>query len=297
MNCFIECYDIGGTQLRGVIIHNHEMISSPIIKETPRGDIDKLVDSICRISKEMRSSLQSTQEVDAVVIGLPGPVTGNYLECSPPLKLFSRINVVKKLSVFFKEDIFIENDLNIAARGEINKGEGKNIANFCLVTISTGIGVAAVFDGRVFDRKTELGHSILMPNKEAAFACGNHKGCWVAHASGLGVENLISREKLHTDVAGFFQNDNNRKFINEIRAINAQGIGNIINAYDPEGIIIMGSIGINQFNKIIPSSSELELYTINRPIPFIKKTKLGNNIGLWGAYYFGLENKIKCVEK
>ena len=295
MSRLIECYDIGGTQLRGVIIHNHEMIDSPIIKNSPIGSIDKLVESIFNISKELRAPLLSNQKVDTVVLGFPGPVTGNYLDCSPPLNLSSRVDVIKKLSVSFKEDILIENDLNIAARGEIHKGVGKKKSNFCLITISTGIGVAAVFDGRVFDRRTELGHSILIPNDETAYACGDHKGCWVAHASGLGIENLISSEKLNTDVSGFFENVNNRKIFRKIRDINAQGIGNTINAYDPDAIIIMGSIGLNQFDKIIPSSSELESYTINRPIPSIIKTKLGNDIGLWGAYYFGLEKSYGGV--
>ena len=103
MSRLIECYDIGGTQLRGVIIHNHEMIDSPIIKNSPIGSIDKLVETIFNISKELRSPLHSNQKVDTVVLGFPGPITGNYLECSPPLRVSSRVDIIKKLSVFLRK--------------------------------------------------------------------------------------------------------------------------------------------------------------------------------------------------
>ncbi len=63
------------------------------------------------------------------------------------------------------------------------------------------------------------------------------------------------------------------------------------NAIEVEGIAVMGSVALKQFDKIIPSKKEIEEYCIN-PIPEITPTKLGKEIGLLGAYFFGLE-KIK----
>ena len=70
-----------------------------------------------------------------------------------------------------------------------------------------------------------------------------------------------------------------------MRSANAQGIGMMVNALEMEGIVVMGSLGIKQFETIIPSQKEIEKYTIN-PIPTIVKTELGDNIGLKGIYHF-----------
>ena len=73
----------------------------------------------------------------------------------------------------------------------------------------------------------------------------------------------------------------------ELQTMNAQAFGSVINAYDPQAIVIMGSVGLNQFQKIIPPSKLIERYTINRPIPPIIKCKMGGDIGMLGAFYAG----------
>ena len=58
----------------------------------------------------------------------------------------------------------------------------------------------------------------------------------------------------------------------------------------------MGSLGLSQFKKIIPTRKELEKNSIIKPIPQILKSKLGDNIGLYGAYIYAKENlRIKNV--
>ena len=71
---------------------------------------------------------------------------------------------------------------------------------------------------------------------------------------------------------------------------NALGIGNIINTYDPEMIIVMGPLGLNQFKSIIPTKKQIEKYTIIRPIPSIVKTYHSDDLGLLGAFAYGLDN-------
>lgn len=51
----------------------------------------------------------------------------------------------------------------------------------------------------------------------------------------------------------------------------------------------MGSLGLQLFDKIIPEKDEIKNYTVVRPIPDIKPTKLGENIGLLGAYSYAIK--------
>jgi predicted NBD/HSP70 family sugar kinase len=114
-------------------------------------------------------------------------------------------------------------------------------------------------------------------------------------SSGLGIETIIERElKRKLTIKNFFRlyNSDNKikEIIKRIKDYNAQGIGNMLNAFSVDLIVLMGSIALNQFNKVIPSSEEIKKYTINNKIPKIVPTNLGDNIGLLGTFVFALEN-------
>ena len=73
--------------------------------------------------------------------------------------------------------------------------------------------------------------------------------------------------------------------VQQIKSYNAHGFGNIVNAYDPEKIIVMGSVGIKQFDRIIPDKKSISKYSLVQTIPDIEPTQIGDDIGLYGAYY------------
>ena len=79
--------------------------------------------------------------------------------------------------------------------------------------------------------------------------------------------------------------------ISDARRYNAAGIGTMINAFPVDAIIVMGSVGLKQFSKIIPGEEEVREHTIN-PFPKILKTKLGDRIGVLGAYVHATNYKL-----
>jgi glucokinase len=285
----IECYDVGGTQIRGAIISNEAMLSGPITVKTPRGGIDQVVSIVGALSRQLNEGRPSRDKATKIIVGLPGPVSGSSLCSSPPLGLTESIDMVSALSPVFNLPVMIQNDLNLAIRGELHRGFGRLHRSFCLLSLSTGIGTAVVLDGKILNRRIELGHTILAPHSDSLFTCGLHHGCWVSVAAGIGLENLFKKQGITTTPEAFFEDNRYHHLVSRIREFNAQGIGNLINAYDPDAVVIMGSIGIHQFDKVIPDKTQLERFTIMRPIPPVMKTCLGDLIGLWGAYYYGLE--------
>lgn len=65
--------------------------------------------------------------------------------------------------------------------------------------------------------------------------------------------------------------------------MNAIGFANLTNLYDPELIIIGGAVALNNREQVLkPILEHVEEYTINR-VPEIKFTKLGDEVGLYGA--------------
>lgn len=294
----IECYDVGGTNIRGALI---EYGSKKIIKseshKTVRRDSNRFVEQIIDMSVSLRNSISSSQiDILAVSLGLPGPVKNGILLESPPLGFHSKLDISTELKKEIKETIYVDNDLNVAARAELHLGVGKTVKNFYLLTISTGIGVGIVLNGKIIHGTCgEFGHSVLErdSNKANKCSCGR-TGCWVAMASGYGIESTIKNKlKNNMTVENLFEiynegDKNAKEIIDMARDYNAHGIGNMLNAFQVDEIVVMGSIGLNQFDRIIPSPEEIKKYTINE-VPEIQPTSLGSNIGLLGAYILACE--------
>lgn len=283
----IECYDIGGTKIKAALIKEGKPFQ--ILKElnfkTETKDVSRLEKQIQEISQELRAD----EKIDAVSIAVPGPVTNNNILCAPPLQ----INKKFKIGTKFKEKVFIENDLNMAVLGELYFGEGQKTDNFYLLTLSTGIGAGIVLNKNpILGSAGEFGHNVIETDPVLAnkCLCGNY-GCWVAQAAGYGIGKTLEREGMNLSPKEFFNNQEIRfkSLLNQFRNYNAHGLGNMINALPVESIIVMGSLGLKQFSKIIPDKEQISRYTINK-IPKIKKTKLKDRIGIIGAFAYVLDS-------
>jgi glucokinase len=282
----VECYDVGGTSIRGALVNNGSLVEK--VKEKTEKDF-------CSQIRKISKSLRKSNNPESLVVVVPGPVDRGVMLNSPPLGISIPINIKKELSDLC-ENIHIANDVDAAIEAEIKYGAGTSFSSFYLLTISTGIGSALAVNGkRVENFAGEFGHTILERRDVFSFYCGcGNYGCWVSLSSGMGITNLaklyFGKSICVEDVFKLAESRNHiaEGVIKRVKDYNAQGIGNMINIVPVEGIVVMGSIGLEQFDKIIPSAYEIQRYTIfkNR-IPKIIKTKLGDDIGLLGASVIG----------
>ena len=85
--------------------------------------------------------------------------------------------------------IWIANDANVAALGEMHFGTGRGYRDFIYVGIGTGLGGAAVIDGELLlganAYAMEIGHMTLVPNGRSCH-CGL-RGCTEMYISGVGL--------------------------------------------------------------------------------------------------------------
>lgn len=298
-NSVIQCYDIGGTNLRAAIISGGEFLVPPEVVASEKGDVDELLLQVERLSHVQRKKASITA-VDAVVLAVPGPVAKGYLLNSPPLDLTEAVHLPSRLSSVFEErNLIVGNDLAIAAYGEISRGLlGDNQGDFCLVSISTGIGVALARNHMVIPGNFEIGHIIVEFDEVKAQQCLNHRGCWASHVAGFGLSMMLREENIQLDLPEFFASDVSQQFMPRLKEYNARGFAQLINAYDPQVILVTGSLGLKQFEKIIPEKDEISKYCLFDKIPPIVKSTLGEYGGLWGAYYYGLswlcEKNVDC---
>ena len=210
-------------------------------------------------------------KINVVSIGVPGPVTKGFLEpCAPLLnkKPISFLECFPNL-----ETLFIKNDLYMATYAELKEGFGKRHKNFILVSISTGIGIGVVIDNKLLDIRSEMGHQIFLDTDNEIRTCVNHHNCWASFCSGPAlVKNLKSDQ------------------YQKLRKFNTLAFSNLVAAYDPEIIVLMGGVALNLYHKVIPKSEELSDYIMINEPPIITKTHLSEQIGVIGARLFALDN-------
>lgn len=276
----ILAIDLGGTKLQyGIFTPTGSIVDTDIVSTK--------ADFLTQLKQLIQTQHRNYPELSIVSLGVPGPTVDNKMQGSKPLNCLQTIDFGVELAEIHIPTI-VRNDLHMAAQFEIREGAGKKYRQFCIVSISTGIGVSVVNGGTILNGRTEMGHQILLPDFKPPQSCTNHRNCWVALASGAGIVRRFGKDN-YTTTKEIFAHVLSSDDIAELRIINAHAFGNLISAYDPEAIVIMGSVGLHQFSRIKPSSSEIERFTINRPIPPIVKSKSGKNAGMLGAFYAAQE--------
>lgn len=302
--------DIGATKIR-VASGNREGIDEKTVETTDRLNGSEGVSlQIIRIIRELVDS------PEAIGIGSIGPIdleTG--MITNTPNYPFKEIPVVKPLQQEFKVPVKIVNDCTAGVLGEHVYGAGKGIYNMFYVTISTGLGGGAMVDGHLLVGKdgnaVEVGHLTIYPDSEIICGCGA-PGHWEAYCSGMNIPRFAQTllrlsdwrnsllavlcggdaEAITTEMifdAAKQGDEAALGIVDEVGKINAVGVADIVNAYDPELITVGGGVALNNPELIMkPIQRYVARHVINR-LPEIMITPLGGDIVLYGALALALE--------
>lgn len=147
--------------------------------------------------------------------------------------------------------VFIDNDANLVAKAENLFGEARGIDNFVVVTVEHGVGMGVFVDGKLYRGArgcgAELGHTKVQLNG-ALCQCGM-RGCLEAYVGDYALlreADSVAGKAQYQDIAALFKSANDGDSVaNSVleRAANmlALGVGNVINIFDPELIILAGS--------------------------------------------------------
>ena len=84
------------------------------------------------------------------------------IETPANLKWKGQLNLINKLKQKIKNNIFLTNDANCAAVGEMMYGNARSLNDFIVITLGTGLGSGIVSNGLLVEGKdgfaAELGH-------------------------------------------------------------------------------------------------------------------------------------------
>jgi glucokinase len=187
--------DLGGTSIKMGIVSEKGKISKKISIESRAADgPDAVVGQIKKGIKQLMD--KSRKKIYGIGIGAPGVVSvkKGTVENPPNFPDWDKVNLGKLIGKEFDKKVFVENDANAAAIGELIFGAGKKYDSFVMVTLGTGVGGGIIMDNEIyrgeFGAAGEIGH-VTIDHDGPQCRCGS-KGCIEAY---VGNNYLISRIK------------------------------------------------------------------------------------------------------
>ena len=209
-----------------------------------------------------------------------------------------------RLSDRYELPITIDNDVNLAALGELWFGAGQNAQNMILIAIGTGIGAGIIIDGALYRGSTEASGEIgsMVPGREFLGKDFRDFGALESVASGTGIaaraREVLKAQGSRIDLDGITAEEVfeaarqgqawTSGVIDETVDFLAMVIANLTVTFDPEVIILGGGVSRSADMLIEPISRR-----INGAVPALPRlvaSRLGLRAGVMGAITNVLHN-------
>lgn len=189
--------DIGGTYTKFGIV---DRLANVIIEgSVPTNQTDNADEYLGDLSDAIDKTIQEVSDsvtIKGIGIGAPN---GNYnsgsIEFAANLKWAKgkAVNLVSLLQKHFRMPIAVTNDANAAALGEMIYGNAKNMKDFILITLGTGLGSGIVVNGELVYGHDgfagEIGHVRVKDNGRVC-GCGR-RGCLETYVSAPGIKRTV----------------------------------------------------------------------------------------------------------
>ena len=180
--------DLGGTNIvAGVVSEEYKILAKAKCKTRAERTAEEIIKDMARLCREAVSEAGLTMaDVASVGVGCPGTcnVQTGYVEYTNNID-FINVPLVAKMNELLGVPVYIENDANAAALGEVVAGAAKGAESCVCITLGTGVGGGVITDGKILQgcnfAGAELGHVVIQMRGEPC-TCGRN-GCWVAYAS------------------------------------------------------------------------------------------------------------------
>ena len=261
--------DIGGTHTRVAI--------------GEQGKIEKRVDfptrefhTSAQEIKEAVEKLSTDRPIKRIGIGVPGPMnfrTGTLLG-PPHLVGWNNVEVGDVFSKLLKAEVIIGHDASVAAFGEYHYGAGQSKNPLLYYTVSTGIGVGLIVDGKMYKGlcNPEAGHQIL--GREGRLCLCKQEADLETYSSGQGLQILTGQDPVELEKTELWQ---------EALEWLAIGLANSILHYSPEIVVIGGGMARhkNLFFPPLEKFIKKHLHEVS-PVPIVP-SGLGQDSGIIGA--------------
>ena len=297
------CYlgvDIGGTDTKLGLVSAEGCLLKRFSFRSD--DFTSSHEYVLNLSAEIKTIIEHERVLG---IGLGAP-TANYqtgfIEDSVNLKWSQPLDIRSNLEMLLNIPVFVTNDANLAALGELRYGLGRTFVDLLVVTIGTGLGSGIIADGRLINGNKglagEIGHVILIPGGRKC-SCGRN-GCLESYVSIGGLQKTyqeikessetISTEEIYKQaIAGGVDSLDAIKMTGSWLGI---GLANASAVVAPQCIVLSGGLANMGETLLDPTKQAFEEHLLNNlkgEIEMKISAFENNESSLIGAAAFAME--------
>lgn len=304
--------DLGGTKIAVGLVDETGIIDKMNFSTDNTKGGDKVVADMAESLKTLlKNNSLDLSDISSVGIGCPGAVDrANGIAVYANNLPFLNTPVVSMMEALTCRTVYLANDADCAALGEVMFGAARGYGSAVLITLGTGIGGGLIIDGGIYPGANgltgEIGHMVIEFGGKTC-TCGR-KGCLESYVSARGLIELTAevmdgyRDSLMWNIseeagvttrtafdAAFRMDAGGSEVVRRYIDYLACGVANIINMIQPRIILIGGGIGNQGSFLVTPLRKRVleEVYTPSMCKTVISPASLGNDAGLIGAAMLG----------
>ena len=298
--------DVGGTGTKAALVDPVGTLHSRVEIPTEPGAATKSILSVAESLLGRAPDLEL--QVEGVGVGAAGfiDVDEGRVMTSPNI-VYGDPYIGNALREHTGLPVVVDNDANVAAWGERCFGSAKGARDLAQVTLGTGVGGGFVVDGRLLRGNTgagaELGHMVIDPHGPPC-VCGL-AGCLEQFCSGTAIAREARRAveqepgssivnfagevdaitAEHVARAAHEYDETAREVLRIAGVYLAVGLANVVNLFEPEVIVLSGSVVKAGEPYLGPARDELNrrMEAQKRRPQRLDVSKLGSDAGILGA--------------
>ncbi|MGL5318653.1 MAG: ROK family transcriptional regulator [Bacteroidales bacterium] len=265
------------------------------------------LDSLCKSITDFLSRNEfHNEKIISIAINMSGRVNSST-GYSYSTFYFNEEPLTEILEKKLGHKVYIENDSRSMCYGEYMNGNVNHEKNVIFINASWGLGMGLILDGKLYYGHSgfsgEFGHTPAFDN-EVFCHCGK-KGCLETGASGSAMYRLLmekhkegfksilsksidTQQPIRTEDLVNAVNKEDMLMIDIIEEVGTnlgKGIASLINLFNPELVIIGGTLAQTDDYILLPIKSAVKKYSLNQVSKDtkIKRSKLGDKSGMIGA--------------
>jgi glucokinase-like ROK family protein len=208
--------DLGGSKMFGTVADLSGTIQHELtISHDDNGSCDYLA-QLCELIQQLLDAPRPPgQRVRGIGIGAPGiTLSPEGIVAWAPSLGWRDLPLKEILTDRFNMPVFVENDVNLAALGELGFGAGRGVQNLVCITVGTGIGAGIIIGGALYrggpnQAAGEIGYQ--PPGVEFLGRRYDQFGALESLASGTGIAEracqLLKKEGRPIPVEGLWAED------------------------------------------------------------------------------------------
>lgn len=279
-------------------------MNTPYKFENTQEALERLCDLIKNFIKETEVNKDKIMNICINISGRVNPESGYSFS----MFNFSEQPLAEALAKKIGFPVCIDNDTRAMTYGEYMKGNVTGEKNIIFVNISWGLGIGIIIDGKIYTGKSgfsgEFGHVNVFDN-EIICHCGK-KGCLETEASGSAFHRIFL-ERIKNGETSILSNRLKEKnkpltldelieaackedplcieIVEEIGQKLGKQVAGLINIFNPEMVIIGGTLSLTGDYITQPIKTAVRKYSLNlvNKDSVIVTSKLKDKAGIIGA--------------